>query len=56
MVFIFLGLVNFFGGLPKPEEYLPEGLSVILKFCDPWTTTATATATTTTTTKTSSVR
>ncbi len=26
MVFILFGLVEWISGLPKPEEYLPEGL------------------------------
>ncbi len=34
-LFLF-GLVKLIFGLPKSEEYLPEGLPVILKFCEPW--------------------
>ncbi len=36
MVFILFGLVKLIFGLPKSEEYLPEGLPGILKFCEPW--------------------
>ncbi len=35
-IFLF-GLVKLIFGLPKSEEYLPEGLPGILKFCEPWT-------------------
>ncbi len=33
-LFLF-GLVKLIFGLPKSEEYLPEGLPGILKFCEP---------------------
>ncbi len=36
MVFFLFGLVKLIFGLPKSEEYLPEGLPGILKFCEPW--------------------
>ncbi len=36
MVFFLFGLVKQIFGLPKSEEYLPEGLPGILKFCEPW--------------------
>ncbi len=35
MVFFLFGLVKLIFGLPKSEEYLPEGLPGILKFCEP---------------------
>ncbi len=34
-LFLF-GLVKYIFGLPKSEEYLPEGLPGILKFYEPW--------------------
>ncbi len=34
-LFLF-GLVKLIFGLPKSEEYLPEGLPGILKICVPW--------------------
>ncbi len=37
-LFLF-GLVKFIFWLPKSEEYLPEGLPGILKFCEPCDTT-----------------
>ncbi len=36
MGFILFGLVQLIFRLPKSEEYLPEGLPGILKFCKPW--------------------
>ncbi len=33
---VLFGLVKLIFGLPKSEEYLPEGLPGILKFCEPW--------------------
>ncbi len=34
--FFLFGLVKQIFGLPKSEEYLPEGLPGVLKFCEPW--------------------
>ncbi len=35
-IYFLFGLIKYNFGVPNSEEYLPEGVPGILKFCEPW--------------------